>query len=56
MIVDHAVSIVTGASGGIGRAIAVALAARHGRIVVVGRRAGALDETADAVAAAAARR
>ncbi len=51
MIVDHAVSIVTGASGGIGRAIAVALAARHGRIVLAGRRAGALDETAAAVAA-----
>ena len=49
MNIDHAVSIVTGASGGIGRAIAVALAERHGRIVVVGRRTGALDETADAI-------
>ena len=51
MIADDAVSVVTGASGGIGRAIAVALAAQRGRIIVVGRRAGALEQTADAVAA-----
>ncbi len=49
MIMDNAVSIVTGASGGIGRAIAVALAERHGRIVVVGRRASALEETVEAI-------
>ncbi|HEU4840646.1 MAG TPA: SDR family oxidoreductase, partial [Ilumatobacteraceae bacterium] len=51
MIIDDAVSIVTGASGGIGRAMAVALAARRGRVIVVGRRASALQATADAVVA-----
>ena len=35
---DGVVSIVTGASGGIGRVIAVALAEQRGRIVVTGRR------------------
>jgi NADP-dependent 3-hydroxy acid dehydrogenase YdfG len=45
--VDGAVSIVTGATGGIGGAIALALAERRGRIVITGRRAtrlGALNE------------
>ncbi len=51
MNIDHAVSIVSGASGGIGRAIAVALAERHGRIIAVGRRTRALEATADAISA-----
>jgi NADP-dependent 3-hydroxy acid dehydrogenase YdfG len=51
MNLDSAVSIVTGASGGIGRAIAVALAERHGRILVVGRRTSALEATAAAISA-----
>ena len=46
MNVDGAVTIVTGASGGIGRAIAVALADRNGRVVVVARRADPLGEVA----------
>jgi NADP-dependent 3-hydroxy acid dehydrogenase YdfG len=49
MILDGAVSIVTGASGGIGKAIALALAERHGRIVAVARRPGPLADTAAAI-------
>jgi NADP-dependent 3-hydroxy acid dehydrogenase YdfG len=51
MNVDHAVSIVTGATGGIGRAIGVALAERQGRVVAVGRRTDALEESAATIAA-----
>jgi NADP-dependent 3-hydroxy acid dehydrogenase YdfG len=51
MNVDGAVTIVTGASGGIGRAIAGALAERDGRIVAVARRPGPLGETARAIVA-----
>jgi NADP-dependent 3-hydroxy acid dehydrogenase YdfG len=51
MNLEHAVTIVTGASGGIGTAIALALAERHGRIIAVARRAGPLSDVADAVVA-----
>jgi NADP-dependent 3-hydroxy acid dehydrogenase YdfG len=51
MNVEHAVTIVTGASGGIGSAIALALAERQGRIIAVARRAGPLSDVADAVVA-----
>jgi NADP-dependent 3-hydroxy acid dehydrogenase YdfG len=51
MDLDGAVTILTGASGGIGRAIAVELAGRHGRIVAVARRAEPLAELTDAVVA-----
>src|SRR5688572_16538365 len=49
MNVERAVSIVTGASGGIGSAIALALAERRGRIVVVARRPEPLAEIASAI-------
>jgi NADP-dependent 3-hydroxy acid dehydrogenase YdfG len=42
------VALVTGASGGIGRAVATALAAEGARVVVTGRRAAALEELAAA--------
>jgi NAD(P)-dependent dehydrogenase (short-subunit alcohol dehydrogenase family) len=42
----HPVTIVTGAGSGIGRQVAVELAARGHRLVLAGRRADALDETA----------
>lgn len=51
MNVEGAVTIVTGASGGIGKAIAVALAERHGRIVAVARRPDPLAEAAEAIVA-----
>jgi NADP-dependent 3-hydroxy acid dehydrogenase YdfG len=51
MNVDGAVTIVTGASGGIGRAIAVALGERNGRIVAVARRSDLLAETARTIVA-----
>jgi len=38
-------AIVTGASSGIGRAVAVALAGRGFAVVLAGRRQAALDET-----------
>ena len=41
-----AVVVVTGAGGGIGRALAVALASRGARLALVGRRPGPLEETA----------
>jgi NADP-dependent 3-hydroxy acid dehydrogenase YdfG len=50
MNVDGAVTIVTGASGGIGQAIAVALGERKGRVVAVARRPAPLADTARAIA------
>ncbi len=47
------VALITGASRGIGRAAAVALAGAGARVVLVGRDRGALDESAEAVSAAA---
>lgn len=51
MDLDQTVTILTGASGGIGRAIALRLAERRGRIVAVGRRPEPLAEVTDAVVA-----
>jgi len=42
-------ALVTGASGGIGREIAKALAAAGARVALSGTRAGALEETRDAL-------
>lgn len=44
--------VVTGAGSGIGRELAVALGRRRGKLLLVGRRAAALRETAGFVAAA----
>ena len=49
---DGAVAVVTGASGGIGRAGSIALAQAGADIAVVGRNRAKLDETARAVEAA----
>jgi NADP-dependent 3-hydroxy acid dehydrogenase YdfG len=49
---DGSVAIVTGAGSGIGRATAVSLAGAGAAIVLVGRRIGPLQETAELVAAA----
>lgn len=46
--------VVTGASSGIGRAVAEALAAEGARLLLVGRSLQALEETADALRASAA--
>ena len=46
------VAVVTGAGSGIGRAVAVALAAHGARVALAGRRAQLLDETAAAIGAA----
>jgi NADP-dependent 3-hydroxy acid dehydrogenase YdfG len=51
MDLDDAVTIVTGASGGIGKAIAIALARRRGRIVAVARRPDPLAEAVDVIVA-----
>jgi NADP-dependent 3-hydroxy acid dehydrogenase YdfG len=48
---EGAVSIVTGASGGIGGATALALAERRGRMVITGRRVPELQALAEAVVA-----
>lgn len=42
-------ALITGAGSGIGRALALELAARHGILVLAGRRPGPLEETADLV-------
>jgi NAD(P)-dependent dehydrogenase (short-subunit alcohol dehydrogenase family) len=44
-------ALVTGAGSGIGRAVAIALAARHMRVILAGRRVAPLEETAEAVLA-----
>jgi NAD(P)-dependent dehydrogenase (short-subunit alcohol dehydrogenase family) len=46
------VAVITGAGSGIGRATALALGARGYRLVLVGRRRDALEETATATAGA----
>jgi 3-oxoacyl-[acyl-carrier protein] reductase len=46
------VAVVTGASRGIGRAIAIEFAAQGAELAIVGRDAAALDETAAAIGAA----
>ncbi len=45
------IALVTGASRGIGRAVAIALAANGAHVVIQGRVAGALEETDDAIRA-----
>ncbi|MYE60011.1 MAG: SDR family oxidoreductase, partial [Alphaproteobacteria bacterium] len=47
-----AVALVTGASGGLGRAVAVRLAAAGAHAVLLARTVGGLEETDDAVRAA----
>ena len=46
---DRQVALITGASSGIGRTIAVAFAREGAKVVVTGRRAAQLDETLAAV-------
>jgi 3-oxoacyl-[acyl-carrier protein] reductase len=48
--------VITGASGGIGRATSVALASEGASLLLVGRREEALEATAQALAGASARR
>ena len=49
---DGQVALITGASSGIGRTVAVAFAREGARVVVTGRRAALLDETLAEVKAA----
>ena len=45
MRLDGKIVLITGAGSGIGRALAVELATREARVLLVGRRIGALEET-----------
>jgi NADP-dependent 3-hydroxy acid dehydrogenase YdfG len=47
---DGRIAVVTGAGGGIGGALAAALASRGARVWLVGRKRARLDEVAEAVA------
>lgn len=49
---EQRIAVVTGATRGIGRAIAEALAAKGAHIVAIGRTVGALEELDDAIRAA----
>ena len=53
MSLSQSTAVVIGASGGIGRAVAVALAERGARLVLVGRDAARLEETRSALSGAA---
>lgn len=55
MIPKDGVALITGASGGIGSAIALAMAERGTRLFLVGRDAGRLNEVADRARAASPR-
>ena len=46
------VILITGASRGIGRAVAIAAAKAGAEIIITGRTMGALEETDDAITAA----
>ena len=48
--IDGRTALVTGAGNGLGRAIALALAGAGARVILVGRTAGTLRETADLIA------
>ena len=43
---DSKVAVITGAGSGIGRAVSLALLNRNYKVVLAGRRGGALEETA----------